>query len=78
MVFRLIENGTIDLVINLPNHNTKYVQDNFLIRRKAVDCGVPLLTNFEASKLIKNQRKIRGVIFKTLLCSSTSVPKNQS
>ncbi|KAJ8017620.1 Carbamoyl-phosphate synthase [ammonia], mitochondrial [Holothuria leucospilota] len=44
---RLIQERTIGLVINLPNHNTKFVKDNYLIRRFAVDSGVPLLTNFE-------------------------------
>lgn len=44
---RLIQDGSIDLVINLPNHNTKFVKDNFLIRRSSIDAGVPLLTNFE-------------------------------
>ncbi|KAJ8017617.1 Carbamoyl-phosphate synthase [ammonia], mitochondrial [Holothuria leucospilota] len=43
----LIQERTIGLVINLPNHNTKFVKDNYLIRRFAVDSGVPLLTNFE-------------------------------
>ncbi|KAJ8030736.1 Carbamoyl-phosphate synthase [ammonia], mitochondrial [Holothuria leucospilota] len=42
---------TIDLVIILLNHNTKFVKDNYLIRRSAVDSGVPLLTNFEVVKL---------------------------
>ena len=46
---RLIQNKEIDLVINLPNNNTRYVQDNYLIRRCAVDAGVSLLTNFEVS-----------------------------
>ncbi|XP_006824146.1 carbamoyl-phosphate synthase [ammonia], mitochondrial-like [Saccoglossus kowalevskii] len=48
---RLIQEKEIDLVINLPNHNTKYVRDNYLIRRSAIDAGVPLLTNFELVKL---------------------------
>ncbi|KAI0219856.1 Carbamoyl-phosphate synthase [ammonia], mitochondrial [Lamellibrachia satsuma] len=48
---RLIQNGTIHLVVNLPNQNTKYTHDNYLIRRSAVDSGVPLLTNFEIVKL---------------------------
>ena len=39
----------IDLVINLPNNNTKYIKDNYQIRRWSVDSGVPLLTNFEVS-----------------------------
>ncbi|KAJ8018272.1 Carbamoyl-phosphate synthase [ammonia], mitochondrial [Holothuria leucospilota] len=46
-VTRLIQERTIGLVINHPNHNTKFVKDNYLIRRFAVDSGVPLLTDFE-------------------------------
>ncbi|XP_033124624.1 carbamoyl-phosphate synthase [ammonia], mitochondrial-like [Anneissia japonica] len=41
----------IDLVINLPNHNTKFTRDNYLIRRTAIDTGTPLMTNFEVVKL---------------------------
>ncbi|XP_076858406.1 carbamoyl-phosphate synthase [ammonia], mitochondrial [Brachyhypopomus gauderio] len=47
----LIRDGHIDLVVNLPNNNTKFVKDNFHIRRMAVDCGVPLITNFQVVKL---------------------------
>ena len=46
---RLIQDKRIDLVINLPNQKTRYVQDNYLIRRAAIDSGVPLITNFEVS-----------------------------
>ncbi|XP_071484617.1 carbamoyl-phosphate synthase [ammonia], mitochondrial-like [Diadema antillarum] len=46
MATKLIYEGDIDLVINLPNHNTKYVKDNYLIRRAAIDSAVPLMTNF--------------------------------
>ncbi|GFO26739.1 carbamoyl-phosphate synthase [ammonia], mitochondrial-like [Plakobranchus ocellatus] len=48
---KLIQDKKIDLVINLPNQKTKYVQDNYLIRRAAIDSGVPLITNFEVAKL---------------------------
>lgn len=47
---RLISEGNIDLVVNLPNNNTRHLKDNFLIRRMAVDHGVPLITNYQASK----------------------------
>ncbi|TTA11851.1 Carbamoyl-phosphate synthase [ammonia], mitochondrial [Bagarius yarrelli] len=47
----LISDGHIDLVVNLPNNNTKFVNENFLIRRMAVDYGVPLITNFQVVKL---------------------------
>ncbi|KAL0184671.1 hypothetical protein M9458_020367, partial [Cirrhinus mrigala] len=43
--------GHIDLVVNLPNNNTKFLKDNFQIRRMAVDYGVPLITNFQVVKL---------------------------
>ncbi|XP_015235429.1 PREDICTED: carbamoyl-phosphate synthase [ammonia], mitochondrial [Cyprinodon variegatus] len=48
---RLISEGHIDLVVNLPNNNTRHLHDNFLIRRMAVDHGVPLITNFQVVKL---------------------------
>uniref|UniRef100_A0A8C5HY15 Carbamoyl-phosphate synthase [ammonia], mitochondrial n=1 Tax=Gouania willdenowi TaxID=441366 RepID=A0A8C5HY15_GOUWI len=48
---RLIREGDIDLVVNLPNNNTRHVKDNFLIRRMAVDYGVPLITNYQVVKL---------------------------
>lgn len=47
---RLVSEGHIDLVVNLPNNNTRHVNDNFLIRRMAVDHSVPLITNFQVSK----------------------------
>uniref|UniRef100_A0A7M4CD17 Carbamoyl-phosphate synthase [ammonia], mitochondrial n=1 Tax=Oreochromis alcalicus TaxID=40169 RepID=A0A7M4CD17_9CICH len=48
---RLISEGHIDLVVNLPNNNTRHVKDNFLIRRMAIDHRVPLITNFQVVKL---------------------------
>uniref|UniRef100_A0AAR2KU86 Carbamoyl-phosphate synthase [ammonia], mitochondrial n=1 Tax=Pygocentrus nattereri TaxID=42514 RepID=A0AAR2KU86_PYGNA len=50
-ISRLLSDGHIDLVVNLPNNNTKFLKDNFLIRRMAVDYGVPLITNFQVIKL---------------------------
>ena len=44
---RLIQDKVVDLVINLPNQNTKYIKDNYLIRRASIDTGVPLITNLE-------------------------------
>ena len=49
---RLIQDRTMDLVINLPNHNTRFVHDNYLIRRTAIDSRVPLLTNFEVCVIL--------------------------
>lgn len=50
VLYRLINEGHIDLVVNLPNNNTRHLRDNFLIRRMAVDHGVPLITNYQVSK----------------------------
>ncbi|KAL5005647.1 hypothetical protein ScPMuIL_016805 [Solemya velum] len=47
----LIQDKTINLVINLPNQHTKYIRDNYIIRREAIDCAIPLLTNFEVVEL---------------------------
>lgn len=48
--YRLINEGHIDLVVNLPNNNTRHLKDNFVIRRMAIDHGVPLITNHQVSK----------------------------
>lgn len=46
-----IADGKIDLVINLPKNVEKKELDNdYLIRRKAVDFGVPLITNLQLAK----------------------------
>ena len=41
----LIRSKEIGLVINIPSHHSKRLEDNFKMRRTAVDFGVPLLTN---------------------------------
>uniref|UniRef100_A0A673B1I6 carbamoyl-phosphate synthase (ammonia) n=1 Tax=Sphaeramia orbicularis TaxID=375764 RepID=A0A673B1I6_9TELE len=49
---RLISKGHIDLVVNLPNNNTRLIKDNFLIRRMAIDHGVPLITNYQVRNVM--------------------------
>lgn len=62
-----MKDGSIDLVINLPNNNTKFVHDNYVIRRTAVDSGVALLTNFQVTKLFPvAMQKSRNVDSKSL------------
>lgn len=51
-LFRLVKDGKIDLVINLPNSNTKFVHDNYVIRRMAIDSGIALLTNFQVLPML--------------------------
>uniref|UniRef100_A0A3Q2PET7 Carbamoyl phosphate synthase arginine-specific large chain n=1 Tax=Fundulus heteroclitus TaxID=8078 RepID=A0A3Q2PET7_FUNHE len=50
-IYRLISEGHIDMVVNLPNNNTRHLKDNFVIRRMAIDHGVPLITNYQVVKL---------------------------
>ena len=48
----LIDSGAIDLVINIPKSiEEDELTNDYLIRRRAVDCGVPLLTNTESAVL---------------------------
>ncbi|KAM6307660.1 carbamoyl-phosphate synthase [ammonia], mitochondrial [Aegotheles albertisi] len=59
-VRRLVKGGKIDLVINLPNSNTKFVHDNYVIRRMAIDSRIALLTNFQVTKLFAEAVKYSG------------------
>jgi len=46
-----IANGKIDLVINIPKNIEKEELDNdYLIRRKAIDFNIPLITNLQLAK----------------------------
>jgi carbamoyl-phosphate synthase large subunit len=50
-VLTYIANKKIDLVINIPKNAQKEELDNdYLIRRKAVDFNVPLITNIKLAK----------------------------
>lgn len=43
----------IHLVVNIPkNYSHEEVTDGYLIRRKAIDLNVPLLTNVQVAKLM--------------------------
>ncbi|KAM9009729.1 carbamoyl-phosphate synthase [ammonia], mitochondrial isoform 4-T4 [Ara ararauna] len=59
-VRRLVRDRKIDLVINLPDGNTKFVHDNYVIRRMAIDSGIALLTNFQVTKLFAEAVKYSG------------------
>ena len=44
----LLEQKRVDLVINIPkNHQETELTNDYFIRRKAVDFGIPLLTNIQ-------------------------------
>lgn len=51
-LFRLVRGGKIDLVINLPDSNTKFDRDNYMIRRMAIDSGIALLTDFQVLPML--------------------------
>lgn len=45
-VTELLEDGMVDLLINIPSHTlARDVADGFVIRRKAIDLNIPLITN---------------------------------
>jgi carbamoyl-phosphate synthase (ammonia) len=68
----LIKDGSINMVINIPSHKSKLLEDNFLMRRTACDFGVPLLTNmnlvkmFSSAVLLHKQGKLQDLEPKTL------------
>jgi len=53
-VMDFLKNDKIDMVINIPTHESDRLEDNFLMRRTAVDFGIPLLTNPQLVKIFTN------------------------
>ncbi len=50
-VMSTIADGNVDLVINIPkNFQEEEVTNDYLVRRQAVDFGVPLVTNLQLAK----------------------------
>lgn len=62
-----IRSKKIDLVINLPTSESKRLEDNYAVRRTAVDHGIPLLTNlnlvklFTSSLMLNKKNKLVGL-----------------
>jgi len=50
-VVDFIKDGKIDMVVNLPTSASEQTENNYLIRRTAVDFDVPMLTNIQLVKL---------------------------
>mmetsp|Transcript_14691 Transcript_14691/g.20977 ORF Transcript_14691/g.20977 Transcript_14691/m.20977 type:complete len:1534 (-) Transcript_14691:123-4724(-) len=50
-VLDMLKSNEIGLVVNIPTHESKRLEDNYLMRRTAVDYGVPLLTNMNLFKV---------------------------
>src|SRR5262249_50847162 len=63
-----IENGAVDLVINIPvAYDELGRPDGYWIRRRAVDAGIPLLTDRKlASAVIEALRRTKRGALKTL------------
>src|SRR5262249_40495910 len=41
----------IDLVVNIPkNYEEEELTNDYIIRRKAIDCNIPLITDFQVAK----------------------------
>jgi carbamoyl-phosphate synthase large subunit len=50
-VLEFLTSGKIDLVINIPkNYQEVELTNDYIIRRKAVDYGIPLITNLQLAK----------------------------
>jgi len=49
-----LRSNEIDLVVNIPAHTSKRLEDNYLMRRTSVDFGIPLLTNLQLFKTFTN------------------------
>ena len=68
----MLKNEEIGLVINVPSHKSKRLEDNYQMRRTAVDFGVPLLTNMNLVKMFTDsvskhkKEKLVGLEPKTL------------
>lgn len=49
-VINMIKNEDFGLIINIPTHESKRLEDNFAMRRAAMDYSTPLLTNMQLVK----------------------------
>eukprot|EP00984_Skeletonema_dohrnii_P023432 scaffold12521_cov125-Skeletonema_dohrnii-CCMP3373.AAC.5 len=47
----MIREKDICMVVNVPTYESKRLEDNFLMRRSAVDFGIPLMTNMNLFKV---------------------------
>ncbi len=57
----LIESGEVDLVINVPREFDALGRpDGYLIRRSAVDNGVPLLTDLQLARVVIEALRVKG------------------
>ena len=68
----MIREKEICMVVNVPTYESKRLEDNFLMRRTAVDFGIPLLTNMNLFKVFADAaskhvaRELTGLDAQTL------------
>jgi len=56
----VIEQGLVDFVINIPRQYDQYGRpDGYLIRRQAIDLGVPLVTDLAFARAIVEALRCR-------------------
>lgn len=61
-VLSVMESGEVDLVINIPKNSEKLELDtDYLIRRRAVDLNIPLITNIQFAKRFVKALRIYGL-----------------
>lgn len=60
-ILTYLNDGKIDLVINIPKNEEKFELDNdYIIRRKAIDLNIPLITNIQfAKRFIKAHKRYK-------------------
>ena len=56
-----IDEGLVDLVINVPRYDELGRPDGYLIRRRAVDAGIPLITDLQRAQAIIEALRHRKV-----------------
>lgn len=68
-ILTLMQNQMLDLVINIPNeYDKKETEDDYIIRRNAVDYSIPLLTNVQVTRVFidaLNTKKISDLEIKS-------------
>ena len=75
----LIESGEIDLVLNIPKSiEEDELTNDYLIRRRAVDCSVPLLTNTESAVLFAHAIQQYGLEDLQVLAWDDYVPSTDA
>ncbi|HTX99241.1 MAG TPA: carbamoyl-phosphate synthase (glutamine-hydrolyzing) large subunit [Bacteroidota bacterium] len=58
----ILEQKLVDLVINIPkNYQEKELTNDYLIRRKAVDFGIPLLTNIQLANRLAEALSAKSI-----------------